>query len=236
MAGHERQGVNIAWPQRDPAGLALPCRMDLAALGFDRTLLAQAFVTVLVIMDPLGNVPVFLALTRDQPERRRRAALEAVAVAAGVILLFALFGQQILALLGISLEALQVAGGLLLVLIALELLHPGEVDAAAAEARGQNVALVPLGTPLLAGPGAIAATMLYMRQARGIGGVLSVVAALLGALAVVYASMRYSTVVGQLLKENGIRLVSRIMGLLLAAIAVQLVASAVAHWITAGVT
>jgi len=206
-----------------------------ADLTPDLAVLVQAFVTVLVIMDPLGNVPVFLTLTRaSNPAERSRAALQSVSVAAGVILLFALFGQQLLEVLGISLEALQVAGGLLLVLVALELLRPGE-EAETAAAAGQNIAFVPLGTPLLAGPGAIAATMLSIRRADGAGEVLSVVVALLGALAVVYLTMRASPVVERVLKRNGIDLVSRVMGLLLAAIAVQLIADAVQTWIRAGV-
>ena len=94
-------------------------------ITLDLTLFATAFVTVLVIMDPVGNIPIFLALTKGQdvPTRRRAAALSST-VAGAVILAFALGGQQVLQLLGISLESLQVAGGLLLLVIALELLHP----------------------------------------------------------------------------------------------------------------
>ena len=204
-------------------------------LALDTTLLAQAFVTVLVIMDPLGNIPIFLTLTRDATrENQHRAALQSVAVAAGVILAFALFGQQILHLLGISLEALQVAGGLLLIGVSLELLRPGG-DGEPAPSTSGNVAFVPLGTPLLAGPGTIAATILYMRRAEGLGGNLSVVIALLGALAVVYIVLRFSGAIGRLLKTNGIDLVSRVMGLLLAAIAVQLIAGGIDRWVTTGV-
>jgi multiple antibiotic resistance protein len=158
-----------------------------------------------------------------------------VAVAAGVILVFAIFGQQILALLGISIEALQVAGGLLLALIALELVRPGEGEVEAGVGRGHNVAFVPLGTPLLAGPGAIAATMVYMRRATTFGAALSVVLAVLAALGVVYLTMRYSDLLRRVLRDNGINLVSRVMGLMLAAIAVQLVAGAVQEWIARGV-
>lgn len=209
--------------------------MSLVDLAPDLTLLAQVFVTVLVIMDPLGNVPLFLSLTRrDSLERRRRAALQAVCVAGGVILLFAIFGQSLLDLLGISLEALQIAGGLLLVLIALELLRP-EAGAEEDAAAGANVALVPLGTPLLAGPGAIAATMLAMRRAETPGQYLTVVLALVAVLAVVYLSMRYATLLVRLLRDNGINLVTRVMGLLVAAIAVQLIAGAVQEWIRSGV-
>ena len=192
------------------------------------------FVTVVVIMDPIGNVPVFLSLSgaMDVPARRR-AAWQAVAVAGGVILLFAVFGQQILHLMGISLQALQVAGGLLLVLTALELLRP-EDDTNLAEV-GRNVALVPLGTPLLAGPGAIAATMLAMRRADTPAEAISVVLALCAVLFLAWAALRWSLVISHVLKENGVHLVSRVMGVLLAAIAVQLIAAGIAGWMTGGV-
>ena len=210
--------------------------MDTADLALDATLLAQAFVTVLVIMDPVGNVPVFLALTRGQDRAgKRKAAWQATGVAGGVILVFALLGEPLLAVLGISLEALQVAGGLILMLVALELLSPGPDDAAGEAERGRNVALVPLGTPLLAGPGAIAATMLYIQQADTAGGVLSVLLALVGVLVIVWLGMRFSGLLARLLKDNGIELVSRLLGFLLAAIAVQLIASAVADWVRYGV-
>lgn len=201
---------------------------------FDVSVFLTTFVTVLVIMDPVGSVPVFLSLTGAlDVAARKRAAWQAVTVAGTVILLFAAFGQQILQLLGISLQALQVAGGLLLILIALELLRP-EADTAIAEI-GRNVALVPLGTPLLAGPGAIAATMVAMRRAQDVGDIVAVIAALAAVLLLALAAMRYSTVLARVLKENGIHLISRIMGVLLAAIAVQLVASGVAGWVANGV-
>jgi multiple antibiotic resistance protein len=198
-------------------------------------LFLEALVTILVIMDPAANAPVFLALTADlDPGRRRRAALQATVVAASVILVFALFGQGILALLGISLPALQVAGGLLLVLVALELLRP-PVGPAPMARPGQNVALVPLGTPLLAGPGAIAATMVYMSAADTAVEVVAVVAALLVALAVVYVALRSAARLAGVLKQNGIDLLSRVVGVLLAAIAVQLVASGIQEWVRHGV-
>lgn len=205
-------------------------------ITLDLTLFARAFVTVLVIMDPIGNIPIFLALTKgqDAPERRRSALL-ASSVAGAVILAFALCGQQVLELLGISLESLQVAGGLLLLVIALELLHPSGGGSPSLAAGDTNIALVPLGTPLLAGPGAIAATMLYSRQADDLGGTLSVMLAIAAVLAVVYVSMRYASLFARVLRHNGIELLSRVMGLLVAAIAVQLVARAVEAWITNGV-
>jgi multiple antibiotic resistance protein len=206
-------------------------------ITLDLTLFATAFVTVLVIMDPIGNIPIFLALTKGQDvPARRRSALLASLVAGVVILAFALCGQQVLELLGISLESLQVAGGLLLLVIALELLHPSGGGSSSLASGDTNIALVPLGTPLLAGPGAIAATMLYSRQADDLGGSLSVMLAIGAVLAVIYLSMRYASLFAKVLRDNGIELLSRVMGLLVAAIAVQLVARAVEAWVTNGVS
>jgi multiple antibiotic resistance protein len=196
-------------------------------------LFGEAFVTLFVIMDPPGVVPVFLALTGNlRPSERRRAAWQAVAVAFGVICTFAVFGQAILDYLGISLPALQGAGGLLLLLVALELLT-GKLDDPENSAAG-NVAMVPLGTPLLAGPGAIVATMVFVRGSDVAADYLAVALAIVAVHLVLWVSMRYSVVILRLLKDSGILLVTRIAGLLLAAIAVQLVADAVRAFVEGG--
>ena len=208
-------------------------------LSLDGELYVTTFVTVLVLMDPIGNVPIFLGLTRHlDAERRNRAALIGSAVALGVIVSFALFGQQVLDALGISLEALQVAGGLLLLLVALELLRGGDGPTGNEPSSdpGTNLAMVPLGTPLLAGPGAIAATMLYAGQADDTGGALTVGLALLSAIAVVYLSLRFSGLIARVVRDAGIHLLSRVLGLIAAAIAVQLIASAIQVWVDEGVT
>jgi multiple antibiotic resistance protein len=189
-------------------------------------LFGEVFVTLFVIMDPPGTVPIFLALTGSlRSAERRRAAWVAVAVALGVIVLFALFGQIILDYLGISLPALQTAGGLLLLLVALQLLT-GELDDPAKPASG-NVAMVPLGTPLLAGPGAIVATMVFVQRSDEWADYLAIAAAIIAVHVLLWIFMRYSVVILRILRESGILLLTRIAGLLLAAIAVQLVADAV---------
>jgi multiple antibiotic resistance protein len=187
----------------------------------------EAFVTLLVITDPPGVVPVFLGLTRDRPAaERNRLAWQAAAVALGVIVAFALFGRSILTYLGVGLPALQVAGGLLLLLVALQLLtgksDPTELDEAKA-----NVAFVPLGTPLLAGPGAIVATMLFVQRTHSLGDVLAFAVALLAVTAALWLAMRYSGTIQRVLHDSGVELLTRIAGLLLSAIAVQLVIGAV---------
>jgi multiple antibiotic resistance protein len=186
----------------------------------------QVFVTLLVIMDPLGTVPAFLSLAGHRsPATRRRLAWQAVAVAGGVIAAFALFGQQILAYLGITMPALEGAGGLLLLLVALELLTGRGAGAEAVEEV--NVALVPLGTPLIAGPGAIVATIVFVRKAHGVGDGVSIALALLAVLVVLYVALRYSILLLRVLRPGGIHLLTRVFGLLLSAIAVQLVAQSV---------
>ena len=120
----------------------------------------EAFITLLVITDPPGVVPPFIGLTRGLPGQvRARLAWQAAVVALGVILAFAVFGQTVLAYLGIEVAALQGAGGLLLLLVALQLLTGQLEEPTEADRAKTNVAFVPLGTPLLAGPGAIVATM-----------------------------------------------------------------------------
>lgn len=189
-------------------------------------LFGEVFVTLFVIMDPPGTVPIFLALTGSlRSAERKRAAWVAVAVALGVIVVFALFGQIILDYLGIGLPALQTAGGLLLLLVALQLLT-GELDDPAKPASG-NVAMVPLGTPLLAGPGAIVATMVFVQRSDQAADYLAVATAIIAVHALLWIFMRYSVVILRILRESGILLLTRIAGLLLAAIAVQLVADAV---------
>ena len=196
---------------------------------------AQVFVTLVVVMDPVGNVPVFLTLTGRYDERARRvAALHATIAAAAIILGFAAFGEQVLSLLDISLEALQVSGGLLLALVALEQLYGARGERNAHDEE-MNVALVPLGTPLLAGPGAIAATMVYIRDADSAGQIAIVVGALVTVLLVVFAVLRLAARISHLLSANGIHLLSRVVGLLLAAIAVQLVAEGIQSWVRNGV-
>jgi multiple antibiotic resistance protein len=186
----------------------------------------QVFVTLFVIIDPVGTVPVFLGLTRGRsPEDRNRLAAQAAIVALGVIAVFALFGKEILDYLGVGLAALEGAGGLLLLLVALELLTGKATEPTTAEIERANVAFVPLGTPLLAGPGAIVATMLFVQRVHGVGDGFALAGAMIAVGFATWLGMRFAPVVQRVLTDNGVELVTRIAGLLLAAIAVQLVAN-----------
>jgi multiple antibiotic resistance protein len=195
---------------------------------FDARLFAEVAITLVVIMDPPGTVPVFLSLVGRRPRPARlRAARQAVLVSLGVISLFAIGGEAILSYLHIGVPALQGAGGLLLLLIALDLLTGRDANQPQA-VDDVNVALVPLGTPLLAGPGAIAATIVFVRQADGkAGSYVALALAIVAVHLVLWICLRYSGELIRLIKDSGITLLAKIAGLLLAAIAVQLIADSV---------
>jgi len=195
----------------------------------------EVFVTLLVITDPPGIVPVFLAMTSDRrPAERNRLAWQAAVVALGVIVAFALFGRSILQYLGVQLPSLQAAGGLLLLLVALELLTGKAADPADLERAKANVAFVPLGTPLLAGPGAIVATMLFVQRIASVGGAVAFGAAIVAVVAALWLAMRFSGAILTVLRPSGVELLTRIAGLLLSAIAVQLIVDAVRTLIRIG--
>ncbi len=193
-------------------------------------LLTEVFVTLFVIMDPVGTIPIFLSLTGGRsPQAARRLAWQAVSVSFGVITAFAFFGQRILDYLHISLPALQCAGGLLLLLVALELLTGKESEQTAAAEI--NVALVPLGTPLLAGPGAIVATMVFSKEVDDWTSFAAVGLGVVGVHLAIWLAMRFSLPILRVIRESGVLLVTRIAGLLLSAIAVQLIADSVRAFI-----
>ncbi|MFJ7066909.1 MarC family protein [Streptomyces sp. NPDC101115] len=187
---------------------------------FDVAVFGSLFLTLFVIMDPPGITPIFLALTSGRAAKvQRRMAWQAVAVAFSVISVFGVLGQQILAYLHVSVPALMIAGGLLLLLIALSLLT-GQTDEPK-QTKDVNVALVPLGMPLLAGPGAIVSVILAVQHADGAAAQVSVWAAIVAMHVVLWLTMRYSLLIIRVIKDGGVVLVTRLAGMMLAAIAVQ---------------
>jgi multiple antibiotic resistance protein len=186
----------------------------------------QAFVTLLVILDPPGATPIFLGVLRNKTRQERtRAAWQAAATSLFVITLLALFGQFIVNYLDISMPALQGAGGLLLLLVSLDLLkgHDSNSDAEVEK----HLALVPLGTPLLAGPGAIVTIMLFAQDATSSSLALSLAAAVIGAHIIIGLTLMFSTRVVALIREAGVMLLAKIAGLLTAAIAFEMLMSGI---------
>ncbi len=195
----------------------------------------NAFVTLLVTIDPPGLAPVFVVLTTGMAGgARRQAAIRASVVAGSVLIGFALIGEPLIGFLGISLPAFRIAGGLLLFAIAFEMVFGLREERKAATAQTaanrddlRHVAVFPLAIPLVSGPGAISATILLSSQAPSAWGViflLFIIAILIGAcLAVFLLANRLE----QMLGETGRIVVSRLLGLLLAALSVQFVADGI---------
>ena len=190
------------------------------------TFALQAFVTLFVIMDPPGATPIFLSVVKNlDAKARRQAAILAAATSFGIITVFALFGRFILNYLHVSIEALQAAGGLLLLYTSVELLTGR--DSGKSENADATVALVPIGTPLLAGPAAIVATMIFVDKAQNTSHIAGLALAIVAVHIVVAITLISSRRILKVIKETGVSLVARIAGLLLAAIAVQMIADAI---------
>ena len=198
----------------------------------DITVLLTTFATLIVILDPMGLMPVFLGLTSKLSRTaQRKAAFQASLVSFGVILTFAFLGQQILRALHISMESLKLSGGVLLFLVAMELLTSSDMEQPDTGDDAVNVALVPLGIPLLAGPGASVAVMVSMAQAPTVGSIVGVVGAVVATHVVIWLSMRFALELSRFLGTGGIMLLTKISGVLLAAIATELVMGGVFDFI-----
>jgi MarC family membrane protein len=184
----------------------------------------ETFVTLVVITDPIGNAPIFLAVTiRLGPRERQRAAVQAVIAAGALIVGFALFGELVLRYLHVTIESLSIAGGLLLLLVALEMLRGVDFPTGDAE----DVALVPLATPLVAGPGAIATAMVLWRNNPHPSGHVAVIVGIVAAVACVGVALLIAERVTRSVRPSIISFLTRVFGLLLSAIAVQLVVDGV---------
>ncbi|MGW5732391.1 MULTISPECIES: MarC family protein [Streptomyces] len=200
---------------------------------FDAAVFGSLFLTLFVIMDPPGITPIFLGLTSGRPAKvQKKMAFQAVCVAFGVIAVFGVLGHQILDYLHVSVPALMIAGGLLLLLIALDLLT-GKSDEPT-QTKDVNVALVPLGMPLLAGPGAIVSVILAVQDADSLGTQISVWAAIVAMHVVLWLVMRYSLLIIRVIKDGGVVLVTRLAGMMLSAIAVQQIINGVMQVINGG--
>jgi multiple antibiotic resistance protein len=194
----------------------------------DSAFLISAFVTLFVVMDPIGLTPVFIALTSGATARHRRAvALRACAIAAALLCLFAFFGEQVLGFIGISMPAFRIAGGILLFLTALDMLFERRTkrreNTAEAEEDFPDPSVFPLAIPLLAGPGAITSVILLMGQADDATGIVSVLGVMLGVLLIALAFFLMAGVIERALGKTGITVVTRLLGMLLAALSVQFV-------------
>jgi len=193
-------------------------------------LFVSAFATLMVVIDPPGCAPIFAGLTRDaKPRERRMMAVRSVLVAAGILLFFGLLGEDLLRALGISLSAFRVAGGIMLFLIALEMVFEKRTERRESRAQelsdreAEDVSVFPMAIPMIAGPGSIASVMLLMARAEGLGGTLIVLAALTATLALTLIALLLAGPLMRLLGHKMEAMITRLLGVILAALAAQFV-------------
>lgn len=193
----------------------------------DLTFLISAFVTLFVVIDPVGLTPIFVALTPGMTQAQRRAiAVRATGIAAGLLFLFAFLGEQVLGFIGISMPAFRIAGGILLFLTALDMLFERRTKRREDQAEmdeAPDPSVFPIAIPLIAGPGAIASIILLMGQADGAAMVAGVLGVMLLVLLMVFVLFLSATWVERALGKTGIVVVTRLLGMLLAALSVQFV-------------
>lgn len=202
-------------------------------LSFDT--LFNAFITILVTIDPPGLAPLFLALTRGMSrEQRRQVSIRATVIGFAVLALFAVAGASILSVFGITLPAFRVAGGFLLFFIAFEMVFEKRQDrkekisdVAITKDHIHNLAAFPLAIPLVAGPGAISATVLLSGTFQGAVAQASLVAILLACLLLTYAVFLLADRIDFILGQTGRSILTRLLGVVLAALAVQFVADGI---------
>ncbi|GGL82296.1 UPF0056 membrane protein [Deinococcus aerolatus] len=202
----------------------------------------QTFLTMLVVMDPIGLAPIFIGLAGNRPSfERRKVALKAALVAGGIILVFGLVGRGLLEHLGISLSAFRVAGGVLLFLIALDMVFArpsGSKETAEEEQEAQerqDISVFPLAIPLIAGPGTLASIMIQANTAHGNPLLLTVVFLVTAAvLLLCYLALRLSGQIARVIGVTGVHVVTRVLGVLLGALAVQYVADGVLELVRGG--
>ncbi|MFD1158125.1 MarC family protein [Roseovarius aestuarii] len=193
----------------------------------DTAFLITAFVTLFVIIDPPGLTPMFLALTQGMSDARRRAIALRACLTGGIMLIaFAVLGEQILGFIGISMPAFRVAGGLLLFLTALEMLFERRTkrrEDRAEEDDHADPSIFPLAIPLISGPGAITSVILLAGQQPGWAGLGIVIGVMLSMVLMVYLCFLTASFFERLLGKTGLLVLTRVLGMLLAALAVQFV-------------
>ena len=194
----------------------------------DLQLYLTAFVTLFVVIDPIGLAPIFIALTPGQSgAERRRIGARSLVIAAVLLTLFGLTGDAILSAIGISISAFRIAGGLLLFLTALDILFERRTERREGQADGDqpshDPSVFPLAMPLLAGPGALATMILLVGENQGVGHVVMVHLMMLIVLGICMVLFALATPLARALGRTGVMVVTRLLGMLLAALSVQFV-------------
>ena len=187
--------------------------------------LVKAVIALFIIVDPLGNIPIFIGLTENVPDAQKKKVFN-TAILVGVILLliFAFTGQEILTLFGLSIFSFEVAGGILLLIIAIRILISGTREST--ESSPESLGAVPIAIPLLVGPGAITTTIFTL---QAYGNEIAIIAVLI-VLSLTWVILRFMNNIYKFLGKTGSLVIARVMALLIAAIAVQYILTGLTHF------
>lgn len=190
------------------------------------------FTALLVILDPFAVIPILLGLTRDYTTEQRNRAVNVAALTVFIVLaIAAVFGENILTVLGASLPSFRVGGGIILLLMGLTMLRaePDQMKSTAVERRAaesfENIAVVPIAIPLLAGPGSISTVIIQMHRPGAEFNLVWVVLVILLVCLIVWAVLRLSSPIGRFLGPIGLNVMNRLFGLILTAIAIEIMAN-----------
>jgi len=203
---------------------------------WDHSMCAQIATALIVVTDPVGNLPIFISLTSNHTTSERKHAINIAVITAALTLIVSVYvGEPVLVMFGISVASFRVAGGIIVMLMAIAMLQarpsevryaPGEADEAAHRAA---IAVVPLGIPLIAGPGAISTVIIYAHQATGWLDFAFLTVASLMVCGLMWLALRLAASIRKLLGLTGINVVTRLMGLILTAVAVEFITSGLAQ-------
>jgi multiple antibiotic resistance protein len=194
-------------------------------IAFNDQLFIHALVGVFVIVNPFGNVPIFISLTSKLTSiERRNAIIKSMIIATAILLVFALIGKTVFELLNVTLSSLRIAGGMLLLAIAFDMLM-GRSPASKIDENEEReaVAVTPMATPLLAGPGAMSTVMILMNEAQTSIQKFSIIAAILLAMGAAFLFLINSERVYAIIRKDGSRVLTKIMGIVLATIAIEMI-------------
>lgn len=198
----------------------------------DPALLLTTFVTLFVVIDPIGLTPVYIALTQGMTaEMRNRVALRAILIGLGLLAFFSVAGEWLLETVGIGMPAFRISGGLLLFLTAIDMLFERRSERRGRQAADEvpDPSVFPLAMPLIAGPGALATMILLSSQNSGdVPAILAINLTMVAVLALTWILFRAGGLIGRLLGKTGIVVVTRLLGILLAALSVQFVLDGIA--------
>ncbi len=196
----------------------------------------KTFISLLVIVNPIGAIPLFISLTPNQSEREKKRTVQLASLAVTLVLLISCFlGEQVIRFFGISIASFQVGGGILVLLVAVSMLN-AQVSPARQTLEEQqeaetksNIAVVPLAIPLMTGPGAVSTVIIYAQKASHWTHYLAIAGSGIAIGLITWAALSLAAPVSRILGQTGINVATRLMGLLLAAIAVEIMAEGLVH-------